>query len=123
MLGAPAAILISLMMVPETRKKPTRTLAAPDPVATSTMDAIVRGTTAGPELLLNICAMLIVLVALVHLVNVDPRLLPPIGGAPITLQRVLGWSMAPVCWLMGIPWDAGDHCRRPDGDQDRSSTN
>jgi CNT family concentrative nucleoside transporter len=33
------------------------------------MDAIVRGTAAGLELLLNICAMLIVLVALVHLAN------------------------------------------------------
>ena len=32
-------------------------------------------------------------------------LLPPVGGAPITLQRVLGIAMAPVCWLMGIPWD------------------
>jgi concentrative nucleoside transporter, CNT family len=30
--------------------------------------------------------------------------LPPVGGAPITLQRLLGYVMAPVCWLMGIPW-------------------
>ena len=26
------------------------------------------------------------------------------AGAPITLQRLLGYAMAPVCWLMGIPW-------------------
>ena len=32
-------------------------------------------------------------------------MLPPVGGAPITLQRVLGIAMAPVCWLMGIPWN------------------
>jgi CNT family concentrative nucleoside transporter len=69
------------------------------------MDAIVRGTAAGLELLLNICAMLIVLVALVHLANAIIGVLPPVGGAPITLQRVLGVAMAPVCWLMGIPWD------------------
>ena len=49
--------------------------------------------------------MLIVLVALVHLANAILGLLPDIAGAPITLQRVLGSSMAPVCWLMGIPWD------------------
>ncbi len=49
--------------------------------------------------------MLIVLVALVHLVNAIIGVLPPIGGAPITLQRLLGYPMAPVCWLMGIPWD------------------
>ncbi len=74
------------------------------PVATSTMDAIVRGTTAGLELLLNICAMLIVLVALVHLVNAMLGLAPDIAGAPVTLERMLGIAMAPVCWLMGIPW-------------------
>ena len=39
----------------------------------STMDAIVKGTTAGLELLLNIVAMLLVLVALVYLANADPR--------------------------------------------------
>ena len=49
--------------------------------------------------------MLIVLVALVHLANALLGLLPGLGGAPITLQRLLGlWVMAPVCWLMGIPW-------------------
>ena len=104
-LGAPAAILISLLMVPETQKKQTEALAGTEPVATSSMDAIVRGTAAGLELLLNICAMLIVLVALVHLVNAIIGVLPPLGGAPITLQRLLGYPMAPVCWLMGIPWD------------------
>jgi CNT family concentrative nucleoside transporter len=104
-LGAPAAILISLLMVPETQEKPTSALAGTEPVASSSMDAIVRGTSAGLELLLNICAMLIVLVALVHLVNAIIGVLPPMGGAPITLQRLLGYPMAPVCWLMGIPWD------------------
>jgi CNT family concentrative nucleoside transporter len=104
-LGAPAAILISLLMVPETQKKHTDALADTEPVATSSMDAIVRGTAAGLELLLNICAMLIVLVALVHLVNAIIGVLPSLGGAPITLQRLLGYPMAPICWLMGIPWD------------------
>ena len=69
------------------------------------MDAIVRGTAAGLELLLNIVAMLIVLVALVHLANAILGLLPDVAGAAITLQRLLGLVMAPVCWLMGVPWD------------------
>jgi concentrative nucleoside transporter, CNT family len=106
-MGAPAAILVSLIMVPELDSKRTGGAAVPEVanVASSTMDAIVRGTSAGLELLLNICAMLIVLVALVHLANAIIGVLPPIAGAPITLQRVLGIVMAPVCWLMGIPWD------------------
>jgi CNT family concentrative nucleoside transporter len=104
-LGAPAAILISLIMVPETSKELTGgSLEDPDMQASSTMDAIVKGTAAGLELLLNIIAMLLVLVALVHLANAILSLLPAIGGTPISLQRVLGLIMAPVCWLMGLPW-------------------
>jgi CNT family concentrative nucleoside transporter len=103
-LGAPAAILISLIMVPEC-KGVTKddALEELEPVAESTMDAIVKGTAVGLELLLNIVAMLIVLVALVHLANAVLGLLPDVGG-PITLQRVLGFAMAPICWLLGVPW-------------------
>src|ERR1700723_2785139 len=68
------------------------------------MDAIVNGTGAGLEVLLNIVSMLIVFVALVHLANAILGLSPDFLGAPLTLQRALGWVMAPVCWLMGIPW-------------------
>ena len=104
-LGAPAAILVSLVMVPETKDRRTGgALDDPHLQASGTMDAIVKGTSAGLELLLNIIAMLIVLVALVHLLNAILGLLPAIGGAPISLQRMLGLAMAPVCWLMGLPW-------------------
>ncbi len=118
-LGAPAAILISLIMVPETSDRrtggalknsrvasgdPRVAFSDPDMQASSTMDAIVKGTVAGLELLLNIVAMLIVLVALVHLANAILGLLPEVGGARISLQRMLGYAMAPVCWLMGLPW-------------------
>jgi CNT family concentrative nucleoside transporter len=104
-LGAPAAILISLIMVPETSGSRTSGgLETPDAHAKSTMDAIVKGTTAGLELLLNIIAMLLVLVALVYLANAVIGLLPEVGGAKISLQRLLGDVMAPVCWLMGLPW-------------------
>src|SRR5207253_11392407 len=104
-LGAPAAILISLIVIPEgNEKRPAAARIELEPVAASTMDAIVKGTAAGLELLLNICAMMIVLVALVHLANAIIGLLPAVAGAPITLQRLLGYVMAPVCWLMGVPW-------------------
>jgi CNT family concentrative nucleoside transporter len=49
-------------------------------------------------------AMLIVFVALVALVNQMLGALPLVGGEPITLERMLGLVMAPVCWLIGIPW-------------------
>jgi CNT family concentrative nucleoside transporter len=43
-------------------------------------------------------------VALVHLANMGIGLLPGVGGRPLTLQRILGFVMAPVVWLFGIPW-------------------
>jgi len=68
------------------------------------MDAIVKGTSDGLYLLLNIIAMLVVMVALVQLANVLLGLFPHIGGQPLTLQRALGFVMSPVVWLFGIPW-------------------
>jgi len=104
-LGAPAAILISFIMVPDPKGPKTGgALGEVEQVASSTMDAIVKGTGAGLELLLNIVAMLIVFIALVYLANAILGLLPDLFGAPVTLQRLLGWVMAPICWLMGIPW-------------------
>jgi concentrative nucleoside transporter, CNT family len=104
--SAPAALLISQLMVPDLPDERTDIGKVEiGRVAHSTMVAIVRGTAAGLELLLNIVAMLIVLVALVHLANAILNLLPDVAGSAITLQRILGLIMAPVCWLMGIPWD------------------
>jgi CNT family concentrative nucleoside transporter len=104
-LGAPAAILISFIMVPEAGEARTgAALGELEQPASSTMDAIVIGTVAGLELLLNIVAMLIVFIALVSLTNSILSLFPDFLGAPLTLQRVLGWVMAPVCWLLGVPW-------------------
>jgi CNT family concentrative nucleoside transporter len=104
-LGAPTALLVARIMVPET-EPPSQSVehAEIPPVATSTMDAIVRGTASGLELLWSIIAMIIVLVALVFMVNSILSLFPELWGAPLTMQRMLGWIMSPVCWLMGIPW-------------------
>jgi CNT family concentrative nucleoside transporter len=102
-LSTPAAIILSLIMIPETGEVTSGRLDPPQ-VATSTMDAIAKGTGEGITLLINIIAMLIVLVSLVALVNLILGLLPPLGGGPITLQRLLGYVMAPVAWLIGIPW-------------------
>jgi CNT family concentrative nucleoside transporter len=103
-LDAPAAVLIAMIMIPDPNGTRTGAALVDSGKATSTMDAIVQGAMTGLELLLNICVMLIVLVALVHLVNSILGLLPEVGGAPISLQRGLGLVMAPICWLMGIPW-------------------
>ncbi|MDH3881550.1 MAG: nucleoside:proton symporter, partial [Desulfobacteraceae bacterium] len=102
-ISVPAAITISKIMIPETRECTSGGLTPPEP-ALSAMDAITKGTIQGVQLLINIIAMLIVLVALVHLLNLMLGILPDIGGHPVSLQRILGLIMAPVVWLMGVPW-------------------
>ncbi len=102
-ISTPAAIAISVLMVPSIAPATEGKLVPPQ-AATSSMDAITRGTVDGVQLLINIVAMLVVLVALVSLANQILGLLPEVAGAPVTLQRVLGILMAPLAWLMGIPW-------------------
>jgi len=102
-ISVPAAVLISKIMVPETSRPTPGNIKIPE-AANSAMDAITRGTVSGVQLLINIIAMLVVLVALVHLTNLILGLLPEMGGRALTLQRILGVLMAPVVWLMGIPW-------------------
>ena len=103
LLSAPAAVLIARVMVPgEAEDAGGRVI--PQRLYESSVDAITRGTLDGLTLLLNIVATLIVVVALVYLANLLLGLLPDLGGAPLTLERLLGYVMAPVAWLMGIPW-------------------
>jgi CNT family concentrative nucleoside transporter len=102
-ISAPAAILIARVMVPETEPV-TEGSAVPPRESVSTMDAVTHGTVDGVNILINVVAMLIVLVALVSLGNAALALGPDVAGAPLTLQRILGWIMSPVVWLIGIPW-------------------
>jgi CNT family concentrative nucleoside transporter len=102
-ISAPAAIVFSVLMVPPTGD-PTGRHVDLASEAGSSMDAITRGTSEGLQLLLNIVAMLVVLVALVALANQILALLPH-EGAPWSLQGLLGVVMAPLAWLAGVSWD------------------
>jgi CNT family concentrative nucleoside transporter len=95
-LSAPAALVVSFLMVPP---EGAITLGRVElrSEAASSMDALTRGTLEGAQLLVNIVAMLVVFVALVALVNFII--------SPYTLQAILGWALAPLAWLAGIPWN------------------
>ncbi len=101
-ISAPAAILVARVMVPDGMDA-SRGDAPIASSATSSMDAVTKGTEEGVRLLINVIAMLVVLVALVSLVNQLLGLFPDVAGAPLTLQRVFAVLMWPVVWLMGIP--------------------
>src|SRR5260221_11587816 len=103
-LSAPAALVIAFMMVPPQGAATGGSIELKDE-ASGSMDALTRGTLAGAQLLLDIVAMLVVVVALVSLVNMSLEWVPHGAGAPYTLQGMLGWALAPLAWLAGISWD------------------
>ena len=103
LLNAVAAVIISKIMIPETGPGTSGELVEPEPFSSS-MDAITKGTLRGVQLLINIVAMLLVMVALIHLVNLVLGALPLGASRPVTLQGILGIVSAPMVWLMGIPW-------------------
>jgi len=94
-LSAPAALVIAFLMVPPEGAVTGGNVELRSE-ASSSMDALTRGTLDGAQLLLNIVAMLVVFVALVALVN--------LVIAPYSLQGALGRALAPLAWLCGIPW-------------------
>jgi CNT family concentrative nucleoside transporter len=98
LVSAPAAMLAALLMMPGEAKEGASPSAAAPRLYDSAMEAVVRGTMDGLQLLLGIMAMLIVFVALVALVNMA---LEPLTG--LTLQRLAAFLFWPVAWLMGVP--------------------
>ena len=110
-ISAPASIMLSMMLIPQDQTSQSMGrghfyVPEQSQSYSGIMDAISHGTTQGLKLLANVIAMLIVLVALVALSNSILHVLPNINGEPISLERVIGWFMQPLAWLLGI--DAKD---------------
>ena len=97
LISAPAAVLVALLMRPETERVATADAPAPR-LYDSAMEALTRGTMDGLHLLLGIMAMLVVFVALVALANMAVE---PLTG--LTLQRIAGFLFWPVALAMGVP--------------------
>lgn len=104
MMSLPAGILIARIMVPGVAETDLGEQEESQRYR-STIDAMARGTEDGLRLYLQIIAMLIVTTALVALANVILAVLPQIGGAPLTVERILGWLFSPFVWLLGVPRD------------------
>ena len=97
LISAPAAVLVALLMRPETERVAAADAPAPR-LYDSAMEALTRGTMDGLQLLLGIMAMLVVFVALVALANMA---IEPLTG--LTLQRIAGFLFWPVALAMGVP--------------------
>lgn len=108
LLSAPAGVLIAKVMVPE-RETPATSdggHASAERASVNLIDAAAQGATAGLRLAAYIGAMLIAFVALIALVNDGLGTVGlGLGLENLTLQRILGVILAPLAWLMGIPWE------------------
>ena len=97
---APGTILLSKILIPETGKPETLGNSRPDaerPDA-NLLDAASRGTREGLQLALNIAAMLISFLAIIALINKG------LSYTGTSLQQIFGRALAPVAWLLGVPW-------------------
>jgi len=103
-MSLPAGILMARLMVPGPAETDLNEKEASVHYR-STMDAMAKGTEDGLRLYLQIIAMLVVTTSLVALANIILAQLPGVMGAPLTLERMLGWLFAPLVWLMGVPAD------------------
>lgn len=105
---APGTILISKMLVPETESpltygKVKMAELERDPNA---LGAIARGTTDGLNLAINVGAMLIAFIALIHLVDGCFGLVHNhLAWFPASLEQIFGYVFSPVAWVIGIPWN------------------
>jgi CNT family concentrative nucleoside transporter len=108
LLSAPAGLLLAKVMVPET-ETPTTATAGHTPVgseAVNVIDAAAQGAIAGLRLAGYVGALLIAFVAMIALLN---DVLSGVGGwlgiADLSMERILGLALAPLAWLMGVPWE------------------
>lgn len=106
-MSAPAALVVAKIMLPETREPETAASLeiVVDKPDVNVIDAAARGAAEGLTLALNVGAMLLAFVALIYMCN---GLLGWVGALVgfdgLTLELILGWVLAPLAWLMGVPW-------------------
>jgi len=106
LMSAPASLVMAKIMVPETEVPLTQSGATPDVEKQdlNVLDAATRGTSEGLSLALNVAAMLIAFTALIAMVNFCISLPASwVGLEGITLQRILGWLMSPLAFVLGVP--------------------
>jgi CNT family concentrative nucleoside transporter len=106
-MAAPAAIGVAKIMIPETGVPETLGGAHVrlERTTVNVIDAAAQGAADGLRLALNVGAMLIAFVALVYLLNDALGALGGLVGLPgLTFERLLGFALAPVAVLLGVPF-------------------
>jgi len=111
-MAAPATLVIAKILVPETNEPLTRgsVKIEVEKTASNLIDAAAAGAADGLKLALNIGAMLLAFIALIALLNAPLTWLGEVTGLqaligkPTSLSTLLGWVLAPIAWVIGVPW-------------------
>src|SRR6185369_7563834 len=101
-MSAPASLVAAKMFYPETQPSVTagEVKIRLERTSANAFDAVCTGASDGMKLVLNVVAMLFAFVSILALINWGiARIVPG-----FTLQKGFGWLLAPVAWLMGVPW-------------------
>ncbi|QLE84204.1 MULTISPECIES: NupC/NupG family nucleoside CNT transporter [Shewanella] len=105
---APAGLLFAKLMWPETeapRNDIKKVMDEQEDKPTNVLDAAAGGAAMGMQQVLNVSALLLAFVGLIALVN---GIIGGVGGwfgyGELTMQMILGYLLAPLAWLMGVPW-------------------
>lgn len=115
LMSAPAAIVFSKILLPETEKINKDLSVSKEKLGTNALEAISNGTVDGVKLAVNVAAMLIVFVSLIALANYMLDKLGYFTGLNdliaetsrydgLSFQYILGKALSPIAWLMGVPW-------------------
>jgi CNT family concentrative nucleoside transporter len=104
-MAAPAALLLAKIMIPETDEPETRGGATIEVEKTSAnvIDAAASGASDGLKLALNVGAMLLAFLAIVAMLNHIIGWGGGLVGVELTLEQMLGWTLAPVAYMIGVP--------------------
>lgn len=106
-MSAPVAVMLAKIMVPETETPVTLGTVQIDVprLDANVIDAAARGASEGLQMALNVGAMLIAFVALVHMADSGIGAMGGWFGHPeLRLATLIGWPLAPLAYLMGVPW-------------------
>jgi concentrative nucleoside transporter, CNT family len=106
-MSAPAAVMLAKIIVPEKGTPETlgQVRMEVPRLDVNIFDAAARGAGEGLQLALNVGAMLVAFVALVHMIDAGVGAFWGLFGLPeVRLGTMLGWPLAPLAWLMGVPW-------------------
>jgi CNT family concentrative nucleoside transporter len=110
-MAAPATIVLAKILKPETEESLTRGSVRihVEKTATNIIEAAANGASDGVRLALNVGGMLIAFIALIALVNYPLGWLGSMTGLetwlgqPLSLSLMLGYILAPLAWVIGVP--------------------